>query len=299
MLSKSKRYGENSGMLPDQTYRIGYTTSGLHNHRLPQALHLLADLGYSGVFLTLDVGHLDPQSPHLAEEIRQTRAILKSRDLVAVVETGARYLLDPRRKHAPPLLSDPSGRRTEFLVKAIEIAAELECEVVSFFSGHNPEALTLAAADERLCQVIERLLTHARSHGVTMALEPEPGMHVERIDDFHRIRAHLGDPKELQLSLDCGHLLVTGEAEPADVIRRERDLLCCVAIEDMKRGVHEHLPFGLGDMDMKPLLAALVEVGFAGVAAVELGRHSHQGAEEAERARDFLRTLGVPFRLSP
>ncbi|HMS18576.1 MAG TPA: TIM barrel protein, partial [Planctomycetota bacterium] len=83
------------------------------------------------------------------------------------------------------------------------------------------------------------------------------------------------------------------------VIRKWKDLLCCVAIEDMKRGVHEHLPFGQGDMDMKPVLAALAEIQFAGVVAVELGRHSHQGAEEAERARNYLRSLGAPFRLSP
>ncbi|HMS15432.1 MAG TPA: sugar phosphate isomerase/epimerase family protein, partial [Planctomycetota bacterium] len=249
VLSKSKRSGENATMLPAQTYRIGYTTSGLHNHRLTEALHLLADLGYSGVFLTLDVGHLDPQDPHLAAEIGRIREILTSRDLKAVVETGARYLLDPRRKHAPPLLADPAGTRLRFLIKAIEVAAELECGVVSFFSGHNPQGLSMEAADDRLSQAIERLLPHARTHGVTLALEPEPGMHVERMDDFDRIRSHLGHPKELQLSLDCGHLLVTGEAEPADVIRKWKDHLCCVAIEDMKRGVHEHLPFGQGDMD--------------------------------------------------
>ncbi len=36
-------------------------------------------------------------------------------DLAVVVETDARYLLDPRRKHAPTSLDDDRDRRVTFL----------------------------------------------------------------------------------------------------------------------------------------------------------------------------------------
>jgi sugar phosphate isomerase/epimerase len=47
--------------------------------------------------------------------------------------------------------------------------------------------------------------------------------------------------------------------------------------------------FGLGELDLRGTLAALVETGFDGLAAVELSRDSHRGAAAAEEALGKLR----------
>ncbi|CAM5349172.1 Xylose isomerase domain-containing protein TIM barrel OS=Streptomyces sp. ACT-1 OX=1609288 GN=SACT1_1230 PE=4 SV=1 [Streptomyces griseus subsp. griseus] len=56
----------------------------------------------------------------------------------------------------------------------------------------------------------------------------------------------------------------------------------------MRRGVHEHLPFGEGEIDFPPVLAALAASDYRGLTVVELPRHSHAGPELARTSIDFL-----------
>jgi D-psicose/D-tagatose/L-ribulose 3-epimerase len=53
-------------------------------------------------------------------------------------------------------------------------------------------------------------------------------------------------------------------------------VLGTVALDDMRVGVHEHLPFGDGDLDLPAVLRALREVGWRGLCCVELSRDSHR-----------------------
>ncbi len=71
-----------------------------------------------------------------------------------VVETGARYLLDPWRKHAPTLLHDDRAIRVDFLRRAVAVGADLGAEAVSFWAGVRPPDVDaghgLAPAGRRL-----------------------------------------------------------------------------------------------------------------------------------------------------
>jgi L-ribulose-5-phosphate 3-epimerase len=62
-----------------------------------------------------------------------------------------------------------------------------------------------------------------------------------------------------------------------------------VQIEDMRRGIHEHLPFGEGDMDIPAALKALDHAEYTGLVGVELPRDSHRGPDLARRSLDYLR----------
>ena len=109
------------------TLRFAYNTNGAANHRLEDALALIAEAGYDGVALTLDIHHLDPFAPDHRAQVRLVSARLKALNLGCVIETGARFLLNPRAKHEPTLVTaDPEGRarRVEFLSLALDVAAE-------------------------------------------------------------------------------------------------------------------------------------------------------------------------------
>ncbi|MEG8278149.1 sugar phosphate isomerase/epimerase family protein [Streptomyces sp. AHA2] len=272
--------------------RFGYGTNGLADLRLDDALRMLADLGYDGVGLTLDHMHLDPLAHDLAARTHRVAKRLDALGLDVTVETGARYVLDPRRKHGPSLL-DPDGddraRRADLLVRAVRVAADLGAHAVHCFSGVVPDGTDTDTAWKRLTEALTPVLETASAAGIPLAVEPEPGHLLATLADFHRLRRALGDPETLGLTLDIGHCQCLEPLSPAECVRDAAPWLRHVQIEDMRRGVHEHLPFGDGEIDFPPVLAALAATGYQGLTVVELPRHSHEGPRQAERSLPFLR----------
>ncbi|MFI9588534.1 sugar phosphate isomerase/epimerase family protein [Streptomyces sp. NPDC052236] len=277
--------------------RLGYGTNGLTDLRLDDALALLADLGYDGVGLTLDHMHLDPLAPGLFARTRQVAARLRGLGLGVTVETGARYVLDYRRKHGPSLLDpEPDARaaRTALLVKSVRVAADLGAHAVHCFSGITPANTATDIAWKRLEESLTPVLEAAQSVSLPLAIEPEPGHLLATLADFHHLRSLLGDPEPLGLTLDIGHCQCLEPASPADCVRDAAPWLRHVQIEDMRRGVHEHLPFGDGEIDFPPVLDALAATGYQGLTVVELPRHSHAGPELARASIEFLRSQVPP-----
>ena len=68
--------------------RYAYNTNGLTSHRLDDALSFLADTGYAGVALTLDVHHLDPFADDAFAQAERVRRRCDVLGLGLVVETA-------------------------------------------------------------------------------------------------------------------------------------------------------------------------------------------------------------------
>lgn len=271
------------------TLRFGYGLNGFSDHRVEDAIAVVAELGYDGVALTLDHSHLDPFDRNVVARTAHVARLLNRHSLDVVVETGARYLLDPRRKHEPTLVSD-SGRerRIDFTQRAVRIAGDLGAPAVSLWSGILPATASPSDGWRRMVDGIQQVLPLAERLGVVLAVEPEPGMFLDRLDSVLELRQRLGSPQSLRVTLDVGHLRCNETGDPADCVRTAGDLIANVQIDDMVRDVHEHLELGTGEVDFPPMLAALDEVGFAGLVAVELARHSHAAPVVAASSLTFL-----------
>ena len=271
--------------------QIGYNTSGFAYHRLEDALEIIAELGYSCVALTLDVHHLNPFTAS-AREVNEIAGILGRLNLSCVIETGSRYLLDPRRKHRPTLLDDDSDSRVQFLYRAAEIGEDLGAMALSYWSGARPENTDLddGALFDRLAFHVEKIEAMCVNHGIRAALEPEPDMLLERMQQYDQLADLLGFRPGL--TLDIGHLECMESGPEWEYLSTYAEVLYNVHLDDMLPGRHRHLFFGEGSVDFARVFSTLREIGYTGPACVELSEASRIAIETARRAKAFITNVG-------
>ena len=268
--------------------KFGYNTNGFAHHSLAEALRVIARAGYDGVAITLDVNHLNPFVCGEAKR-RACAELLRELSLEAVVEGGSRFILDPFNKHEPSLIS-PEGRerRLAFLRECVLTAEALGARVVAFASGVQRAEVERERAEEWLARGIAELCDFAAGRGITLALEPEPGHFVETLADYERTKARCGR-RDLRLTLDIGHIYCSEKSAPAETIEKYGDEIANVHIEDIKDGVHNHLPPGEGEVDFAAALASLRKIGYEGLVNLELSRSSHDAPRIAREALAFLK----------
>jgi sugar phosphate isomerase/epimerase len=272
---------------------LGYNTNGFAHHDLLDAIVLLGEIGYRSVAITIDHGALAPDRPETPAQLQKVRRMLRTLGMRSVIETGARFLLDPRRKHEPTLISSDAAarsRRIEFYKHAVRCAVELESDCVSLWSGTAERLVPGDLATDWLVRGLREVLDYAAQRQVVIAFEPEPGMLIDTMARYEEL-LRLVDAPNFRLTLDVGHLQCQGELPIGDSIRRFGPRLANVHVEDMRRGVHEHLMFGEGEVDFSGVLQALGAVGYQGGLHVELSRHSREAPEAARRAFEFLDPL--------
>jgi|TARA_Y100000739_G_C20606012_1_gene465606 sugar phosphate isomerase/epimerase len=277
--------------------KAGYSTNSFGDVNPLDALSLLCEQGYASLAITPDRNILNPYEKTFASEVRVWQHALAKAQMRCVVETGARHLLDSKRKHHPTLLSDAQddcNRRIEFLRRAIELAGELKADCVSLWSG-----AVCSDADEtllwrKLTDGVGEVLDHASRCGVMLGFEPEPGMFIDTVARAEELFERLGRPKSLGLTVDIGHLECLGERPLAATVRDVADRIVNVHIDDMIVCRHEHLPLGKGDIDYVPIFRELLAARYQGGLHVELPRQSHRWYETAKESYEFIhRMIGL------
>ncbi len=274
---------------------LGYNTNGFAFHALEDAMVVMAELGYRSVALTLDHHHLNPFGKNLEQELYGIAGVLAGNGLACTIETGARFLLDPRQKHQPTLVSrleEARQRRIGFLCRAIEIADKLEADSVSVWSGAADDQADDDQCLERLAEGLSTVMEFAEGHGVRIGFEPEPGMLIETMAQFEKVYDRVDHPL-FGLTLDVGHLVCMKDGQLLDRLRQWSHVMWNVHLEDMKPGRHEHLFFGEGQINFCEVIDFLTAVEYSGPVHVELSGHSSTAVETARSAREFLKALGL------
>jgi ribosomal protein S12 methylthiotransferase accessory factor len=270
--------------------KLGYNSNGFTSHRLDEALYFLADCGYQAVALTPDICHLDPLNTELSQ-LEKTAALCEKLGLEVIVETGARFILDPRRKHRPNLLEPDESRmlRLRYLQQMLTWCEVLDASVLSFWSGSLPPGQNASGAEHSFLEAVSSLSASAGPN-IKIAIEPEPGHWLANMSDWQQIKPKL--PLNVGLCLDIGHLLVNDSYSPVEAIQQFSDDILAIQLDDMRRGDHTHLAPGEGDIDWPSVVAACEKYLTADTTACfELSRDSHRFHHLAPSCIELYRGL--------
>ncbi|MPQ96992.1 TIM barrel protein [Modestobacter sp. I12A-02628] len=280
-------------------FRYAYNTNGLAHHRLDDAVEMLAENGYAGVALTLDVNHFDPFVPDVMARAEALRARCDALGLGVVIETGAKFLLNPRVKHEPTLVTadaDARARRLAYLRLSCDLAEVLGAEAVSFWTGVPGPHTSPEQAWAWAVEGVQALVDSHGGRGYSLAIEPEPGMLVGDAGEWATLHERVPG---VDLALDTGHCIVGGAFEPEDAVRAFAPHLGSIALEGMARGVHTHLPLGEGDLDLVAVLSAMAEVGYDKLVTLELSSDSGRANEMIPTAMDTLAKAEAAAGIAP
>lgn len=220
---------------------IGFRTSGLGKVPMEKAVSGLIEAGYSALEFCLEHPEASLETLQYAEG--------KGLAVSSVSYHG---------KHDPP------GVRIKSASRAAALASAAGAGTVVLGSPASGSRSAPFFPEETV-----RVFSICRSAGVRPAWETEPGTVLNSLEDWFRLIEPLGPAAGI--NLDLGHLHLSGECT-VEAISRLGGRILHVHLEGMRRGIHEHLIPGKGDIDWGAALQGLDRAGYHGPMVIDLFR---------------------------
>lgn len=277
--------------------KFAFSSNAFKATDLFDAARQIADAGFAGLEVMADVPHAEP-SRFGAEPRRRLLSLLRQRKLQVSNVNAFTLFARGDTYHPTWIESDPGLRqvRIDHTRGALQLAADLEAHTVSTQPGGPTigTRLTRQQALERFASGLEAVVPIARKLGVTLAIEPEPGLLIQDSAEYLAFKQdYFAQEPYVALNCDMGHFYCVGE-NPAGVVRTIGEHIAHVHLEDIaKNRVHQHLALGRGDMDIVGILQSLSAVNYAGWVTVELYPYVNTAGEMARLAMEYLKSTTV------
>jgi sugar phosphate isomerase/epimerase len=254
---------------------LAFSTNAYLKFSFAEAVRRLAAIGYAGVEVMADVPHAWPA--YLLDEQKQAIRDALAKHQLAIANVNAfmmNAINDRRQKYWHPswIEPDPHYRqvRIDHTVRALTLARELGAPCITTEPGGPLEpGASWTRALALFVEMLRPVIAHAEKEGVLLLIEPEPGLLIEKAEQFEELMKHIDSPA-VGLNFDIGHFYCVGD-EPAPTVRRLAKYIRHVHLEDIAATrVHHHLVPGEGAIDFAATLRALREVGYQGWITIEL-----------------------------
>jgi len=273
--------------------QLAFSSNAYLDMPIEQAISRIAGFGYRGIELLADVPHAWPAGllPVQKESIR--RAIDASGLTISNINAFMmNAIADPRQPYWHPGWTDPDRHyraiRREHTKRALRLAAELGARTISTEPGGElAEGQTRQQATDIFYDEIMPCLDVAAEVGVTLMIEPEPGLLIEKFGQYLEFAERVNHPS-LGLNFDIGHAYCVAE-DPAEWVPKMKAHTRHYHFEDIAATrVHHHLVPGEGAIDFDGVFAAIQQHTPGIWVTVELYPYRQQPDAAAQAARSYL-----------
>jgi len=273
--------------------QLAFSSNAYLRFTIEETIARVAALGYTGIELLADVPHAWPAG--LLEVQKQSIRDALAKHSLTISNINAfmmNAIADPRQPYWHPsfIEPDPDYRaiRREHTKRALHLAHELGAPHITIEPG-GPLApgQTWKAGADIFYNELMPCVEVAEKLGVPILIEPEPGLLIERFDQYLEFTSRIDSPM-VGLNFDIGHAYCVGE-DPQDWVAKMADHTRHYHFEDIAATrVHQHLVPGHGAIDFAATLAAIEKTGYQGWLTTELYPYIDDPDAAAREARDFL-----------
>ena len=273
--------------------QLAYSSNAYTKYPVEDAIARIASLGYAGIEILADVPHAWPadMTPLKKQSILPTleHPGIQIANVTALMRRGA---ADPRHPYWHPSWIEPVAAkraiRREHTLKALTLAADLGAPSIQtepggpVEDGQSREKATTLFYDQLMpcVELAERL-------GVYLLVEPEPGLLIERFEQYLAFADRVDSPW-LGLNFDIGHAYCVEEL-PDEWVPRLAAHTKHYHIEDIAATrEHKHLVPGRGAIDLPAVVRAIRETKYNGFVTVELYPYIDNPDAAGREARAYL-----------
>ena len=273
--------------------QLAFSSNAYLDVPVERAIERIAGFGYRGIELLADVPHAWPAGL-LREQKESIRTALSAAGLTIsnINAFMMNAVADPRQPYWHPGWTDPDPHyraiRREHTKRALRLAAELGARSISTEPGGEIQpGQSRQAASDIFYDEIMPVLDVAAEVGVTLLVEPEPGLLIEKFGEYLEFADRVRHPA-LGLNFDIGHAYCVGE-DPAEWVPRMQAHTRHYHFEDIAATrVHHHLVPGEGAIDFEGVLRAIAAHTPDIWITVELYPYRDRPDEAATAARRHL-----------
>ncbi len=168
--------------------------------------------------------------------------------------------------------------KLQAIIDAVGVAAKLGAKQMIINGAIRKEELSYEEQWDKFIADTKLICKEAEKHNVYLAMEFEPGFVADNTDKMLKAFAEIHSPM-LLVNVDIGHVFLQDE-DPMAALEKCRGLIVHAHLENMAKGVHNHLVPWEGDMDLKAYLTKLRELGFDGNASLDVYQYDYEAVAE-------------------